>query len=98
LFSSASLSFGIVPAQVQPKAQGPLMNNLNISSGLLIASLIWGSIGTGFAVYGWKQKDMPTLFGGIALIAISYFLGSALYMSIVGTLLVGAIIWLKKNL
>ena len=72
--------------------------NFDISSGTLIASLIWGSIGTGFAVYGWKQKDTITLIGGIALIAISYFIGSPLMMSIVGTALVAGTIWAKKNL
>jgi hypothetical protein len=72
--------------------------NFDISSGTLIASLIWGSIGTGFAVYGWKQKDPATLIGGIALIAISYFIGSPLLMSAVGTALVVGTIWAKRNL
>ncbi len=72
--------------------------NFDISSGTLIASLLWGSIGTGFAVYGWKQKDTATLIGGIALIAISYFIGSPLLMSIVGAALVAGTFWAKKNL
>jgi hypothetical protein len=70
--------------------------NLNLSSGTLIASLIWGSIGTGFSIYGWRQKDMLPLFGGIALIAISYFVASPWFMSLVGALLVVATFWLKK--
>ncbi len=72
--------------------------NFDISSGTLIASLIWGSIGSGFAIYGWKQKDAATLSGGIALIAISYFIGSPLIMSIVGIALVAGTFWVKKNL
>ena len=71
--------------------------NFNISSSLLIASLIWGSLGTGFAIYGWKQKDMPPLYIGIALTAISYFISSALFMSLVGAALVATFIWLKKH-
>lgn len=67
-----------------------------VDSNTLMASLIWGSIGFGFAVYGWKQKDLLTLFGGITLMAISYFIWSALYMSLVGAVLVAAIIWLKR--
>ena len=31
--------------------------NLSIDSNTLIASLIWGSIGSGFSIYGWKQKE-----------------------------------------
>ena len=71
--------------------------NIAVDSNTLIASLVWGSIGCGFAVYGWKQKDLLTLAGGIALVAISYFIWSVLYMSVVGAVLVAAIIWLKRR-
>ena len=72
--------------------------NFNISSSMLIASLIWGTIGSGFAIYGWRQKDMLPLWGGIALVAVSYFIESALIMSIVSVLLIVAIFWLRKYL
>jgi len=65
------------------------------SSGLF-ASMIWGSIGMGFAIYGKRQGSMVPLFGGVALVAISYFFNSAFYMSLTGVLLVAGIIWLKK--
>jgi hypothetical protein len=58
----------------------------------LIASLVWGSIGLGFVVYGKRQSAVVPLVGGIALIAISYFVGSALVMSIIGAALVAAMI------
>ena len=67
------------------------------NSNTLIASLIWGSIGTGFAIDGWKQKSPVPLFGGVALIAISYFIGSALWMSVVAVLLIAAIIGLRNR-
>ena len=67
------------------------------STNTLVASLIWGSIGTGFAIYGWKQKAPVPLFGGIALIAVSYFIGSALWMSLVEVLLIAAIIGLRNR-
>jgi hypothetical protein len=67
------------------------------NSNTLIASLIWGSIGTGFAIFGWKQKSLVPLAGGIALIAISYFIGSALWMSVVAVLLIAAIIGLRNR-
>lgn len=72
--------------------------NFNISSSMLIASLIWGTIGSGFALYGWRQKDMVPLFGGIALMALSYFIESALIMSLVSVVLIVAIFWLRKHL
>ena len=47
------------------------------NSSSLFASLIWGAIGTGLAIYGKRQGAMVPLFGGVALIAISYFISSA---------------------
>ena len=67
-----------------------------MNTNTLFASLFWGSLGFGFAIYGKKQGAMVPLFGGVALMAVSYFISSALYMSLVcGGLLVG-IIWLRK--
>ena len=69
-----------------------------VDTNALIASFFWGTIGFGFAVYGWKQKDTLPLFSGIALMAISYFISSALYMSVAGAVLVAAFFWLRKRL
>jgi hypothetical protein len=64
----------------------------------IIASIIWGAVGTGFAIYGWKQKEMIPLFGGIALVAGSYFFAtSALGMSAFSIATLAAIFWLKKH-
>jgi hypothetical protein len=64
----------------------------------IIASIIWGAVGTGFFIYGWKQKAMIPLFGGIAIIAGSYFFAtSALLMSLFSIAAIAAIIWLKRN-
>ena len=60
------------------------------------ASLIWGSIGLGFAIYGKRQRAMAPLFGGILLMALSYFIGSALVMTLVGGALVAAIVWVGR--
>jgi hypothetical protein len=67
-------------------------------SNSIIASVIWGAIGSGFAIYGWKQKEMIPLFGGIAIVAGSYFFAnSAAVMSLFSIAAIVAIIWLKKN-
>lgn len=67
------------------------------NSNTLFASLIWGSVGIGFAVYGKKQQSAVPLCGGLALVAISYFISSALYMSLAGVALVAAMIWFGKR-
>ena len=68
---------------------------MDISS-TLFASLIWGSIGLGFAIYGKKQRTMVPLVGGLLLMGISYFIGSALVMSVVGAALVAGIGWVGR--
>jgi hypothetical protein len=50
----------------------------------LVASLIWGSIGMSFFVYGKKQQQWIPCLGGVALVAVSYFAtDSALWMSLI---------------
>jgi len=68
---------------------------MDISS-TLFASLIWGSIGMGFAIYGKKQKALAPLVGGILLMGISYLISSALTMSLAGIGLVAGILWAGK--
>ncbi|HWC60628.1 MAG TPA: hypothetical protein VHC44_13110 [Verrucomicrobiae bacterium] len=64
----------------------------------LIASVLWGAVGSGFSIYGWKQKEMIPLFGGIAIVAGSYFFAnSAWVMSFFSIAAIAAIIWLKRN-
>jgi hypothetical protein len=36
----------------------------------------------GYLIYGKKQGEFVPAFGGLAMIAISYFVGSALLMSL----------------
>jgi hypothetical protein len=62
----------------------------------LVASLIWGSIGTGFFVYGKKQQQWVPCLGGVALVAVSYFVAdSALWMSLIGVGIIAAIFGLR---
>ena len=52
------------------------------NANFLFASLIWGSIGFGYFIYGKKQQQWVPTVGGIAMIAASYVCGSALVMSL----------------
>jgi hypothetical protein len=66
------------------------------NSNSMIASVIWGAIGSGFFIYGWKQKSMVPLFGGITLVAGSYFFAnSALVMSLFSLGAIAAIYFLR---
>lgn len=62
----------------------------------LLASLLWGSVGMGFCVYGKKRGETIPLAGGLALIAVSYFAGSALLMSLLSAALIGGMVWLIR--
>ena len=62
-----------------------------------MASLIWGSIGVGFAIYGKRQRATAPLVGGVALVAISYLISSALVMSLVSVALVVGIVWYQRQ-
>jgi hypothetical protein len=53
-----------------------------LNTNFLFASLIWGSIGVGYWVYGKRQRSIPAMLGGIAMIAVSYFVGSWVWMSL----------------
>ena len=68
------------------------------STSSMIASVIWGAVGSGFSIYGWKQKEMIPLFGGIAIVAGSYFFGNSVWiMSLFSIAALVAIFWLKRN-
>lgn len=63
----------------------------------LWASVLWGAIGSGFALYGKKQGKAVPLIGGLALIGATYFCETALVMSVVGVALTAGIRWLTKR-
>jgi hypothetical protein len=70
----------------------------HIDSGVFVAAWFWGAIGTGFFVYGMKQRSAPPLFGGIAMVAGSYFIDSALWMSLASVgIMVGIYFWSRYN-
>jgi hypothetical protein len=67
------------------------------SAHYLVVSLIWSSVGLGFFIYGKKQQSLIPLFGGLLLIGISYFIESALYMSLAAVAILATIYWLKRQ-
>lgn len=54
----------------------------------ILWGLLFGSIGTGYLVYGKKQHAPVPLLCGITLIAFPYFVTSVLALVLVGAVLV----------
>ena len=61
------------------------------NTNFLFASLIWGSVGVGYFIYGKKQGSWVPMTGGILMIVVSYFVGSALLMSLISIGLIAGI-------
>jgi len=67
------------------------------SASFLFASLLWGSVGFGYFIYGKKQQSLSPMIGGILMIIMSYFVGSALLMSLLCLGIAGAVYFLVKR-
>jgi hypothetical protein len=59
--------------------------------------MIWGAIAGGYLIYGWRQKVMWPFIGGLAMTAASFFIGSALLMSLACIALMFIVYWLAKQ-
>jgi hypothetical protein len=75
------------------------LSNFHLDSGVLLASVIWGGLGFGIFIFGKKQRSAPALFGGIALMAITYVISdSALWMSLAAIgILIGIYFWSRQS-
>ncbi len=79
-------------------ARQALARFLNMfNTNFLFASLLWGSIGFGYFIYGKKQRSWVPMIGGILMVIVSYFAGSALLMSIISIGLIAVIYVLLKR-
>ena len=67
-----------------------------LNTNWLFASLLWGSVGVGYFVYGKKQQCFSALLGGILMLVVSYFVGSALVMSLACIGIVAGVFLLTK--
>lgn len=52
------------------------------NTNFLFASLVWGSVGLGYFIYGKKQGSWIPLIAGLVMMVLSYVIGSALLMSL----------------
>jgi hypothetical protein len=79
-------------ACVQTESDGNGMLDANF----LLASLIWGSIGFGYCIYGKRQQQWVPMTGGVVMIAASYFF-SAMVMSLVCVGVIAIVYWMLKQ-
>jgi hypothetical protein len=63
----------------------------------LLASCFWGAVAGGYLVYGWRQRATIPLVGGVAMTVASFFISSALLMSLVCIALMFVVYWLLKK-
>lgn len=68
-----------------------------MNTSFLFASLLWGTIGGGYWIYGKKQREMMPMIGGVAMIAVSYFVTSWLLMTLLCAALMVAVYLLVKR-
>ena len=88
-------STGARPAGSLPSRNAATVNLLDAK--FLFASLIWGSIGVGYCIYGKRQQSWVPMAGGVLMVAASYFVGSALLMSLICMALMAAVYVLLKQ-
>jgi hypothetical protein len=68
------------------------------NANFLFASLIWGSIGVGYFIFGKKQRSWVPMLGGFLMVLASYFTGSALLMSLIcAAIMVAVYVLLKRG-
>jgi hypothetical protein len=68
---------------------------MNLDSHQLWASVLWGGIGGGYMVYGWRQKESVPLVGGVVM-SLACFL-TALPMTLVSIGTMVAVYWIMKR-
>jgi len=59
-----------------------------LDANFLLASLIWGSIGVGYCIYGKREQSWVPMARGVPMVAGSYLIGSAVVMSLICALLI----------
>jgi multisubunit Na+/H+ antiporter MnhC subunit len=64
---------------------------------IMMASMLWGTVGGGFCLYGRKTGATVPVIGGVILVALSFLPASPLIMSLVATAIIGGMAWFMKQ-
>ena len=73
------------------------MRNPMFTASFLFASMLWGSIGLGYFIYGKRQQSFSAMSGGLLMGAVAYFVSSVLWMSLICVLIVLAVYGLVRR-
>lgn len=60
---------------------------MELTTSTLMWGLLFGSIGTGFFIYGKKQRAAVPLLCGLALIVVPYFVSGTVWIVLAGGVL-----------
>jgi hypothetical protein len=71
--------------------------NLLLNQHYLWASCIWSAVASGYWVYGWRQKSLISFLGGLAMMAASILIVSALLMSLASLAIMIVVWWLLRQ-
>ena len=69
--------------------------DINLDSSQIWWSVLWGGIGGGYIIYGWRQKSSYPFVGGVVM-SLACFL-PALPMSVLSIATMVAVWWMCKN-
>ena len=62
----------------------------------LLTSMLFGTIGGGYALYGKKQGATVPLVGGLAMIAVSTFISAPMLLAAVSLAIMGGVFYLGR--
>jgi hypothetical protein len=68
-----------------------------LNTSFLFASMLWGSVGLGYFIYGKKQGSWIPMVGGVLMIAAAYLVSSAFLMSLLCVGLMATVYALLKR-
>jgi len=71
------------------------MDITQMDSNQIWASVLWGGVGGGYLIYGWRQKSGIPFAGGVAM-SLACFL-PAFWMSLASVAIIFAVWWLLKQ-
>jgi hypothetical protein len=63
----------------------------------LLASVLWSAAGFGYFIYGKRQQAISPMIAGALMMVVSFFVGSALLMSLICIALMVAVYMLVKR-
>jgi hypothetical protein len=69
-------------ADLNQRLLGTIVLQEMFNASFLFASLLWGSVGLGYFIYGKKQGSGLPMIAGALMMGASYFIGSVLWMSL----------------